>query len=205
MLQRLVFLFVAVYPMLTAAQGRWEHATNIGQQPSSDPLLLQCAYQTVGGYRFSTTSRGVCTFSVEVSPETGKVRAPGNVAANSQSRSEPATLLGQQPSGDPMWQKCSYQTLGGYRFSITHRGVCPFSLEVNPESARVTQPNTVDVTNEGGVGYWESATKTGQEQAIDGLLWRCSYETLGGYRFTTTSRNICKFSVQVNPATRAVR
>jgi len=151
------------------------------------------------------TSRGVCTFSVEVNPETGKVRASAYNAPVSHSRSEPATLQGQQPSGDPMWQKCVYQTLGGYRFSTNQRGICPYTVEVNPESGNVTSPSSVYGSSGGSTGSWESASNTGQEQAADGLLWKCSYQTLGGYRFSTTSRNLCKYSVQVNPATREVR
>jgi len=187
------------------AQDRWESATNIGQQSAEDPMLTRCSYQTIGGYRFSTISRGVCPFAVEVNPETGKVRTPAHNSVPSRSRSEQATLQGQQPSSDPMWQKCIYQTIGGYRFSTNQRGVCSFSVEVDPESGSVVSPNSGYGANRSEAGSWENATNTGQEQAGDGLLWRCSYETLGGYRFSTTSRSFCKFAVQVNPATREVR
>lgn len=203
--QWIVPILAAVVPSGVGAQGHWESASNTGQSSTGDAMLTRCAYQTIGGYRFTTTSRGVCPFTVEIDPETGKVRTSAHRSSPFQPRSERATLQEQLQSSDPMWQKCIYETVGGYRFSTNQRGVCTFSVEVDPESGNVTSPNAGYGASDGGAGSWESATNTGQKQEGDGLLWRCAYETLGGYRFSTTSRNFCKFSVKVNPATREVR
>lgn len=200
-----VLMLFAAVSSVAGAQGRWESASNVGQESTGDAMLTRCSYQTIGGYRFTTISRGICPFSVEINPETGKVKTPANSYSSSQSRAERATLKGQHSSSDPMWQTCVYETVGGYRFSTNQRGVCPFGVDVNPESGNVTVPNEGYGANGGSTGSWESATKTGQDHAGDGLLWRCSYKTLGGYRFTTTSRDLCKFSVEVNPVTREVR
>lgn len=50
---------------------------------------------------------------------------------------EAATFTGQSPTGDAMLTRCSYRTLGGYEFSIIVRGICPFSVQVNPETGQV--------------------------------------------------------------------
>lgn len=56
------------------AEGRWESATNVAEEPTGDSMLTKCIYETIGGYRFSIVSRGICPFSVQVNPETGRVR-----------------------------------------------------------------------------------------------------------------------------------
>ena len=52
-------------------------------------------------------------------------------------RWETATNTGQSSTGDIMLTRCNYQTLGGYEFSIIVRGICPFSVQVNPETGHV--------------------------------------------------------------------
>lgn len=52
-------------------------------------------------------------------------------------RFENATNVGQEKTGDAMLTRCVYETMGGYRFSIVRRGMCPFSVQVDPESGQV--------------------------------------------------------------------
>jgi hypothetical protein len=59
---------------IAVAQGRWESATNVGEEPTGDSMLTRCIYETLGGYRFSIVARGICPFSVKVNPETGQVQ-----------------------------------------------------------------------------------------------------------------------------------
>lgn len=56
--------------------------------------------------------------------------------AFAQGRWERATNISQSLTGDPMLVKCFYQTLGGFEFSIIVRGICPFSIEINPETGQ---------------------------------------------------------------------
>ncbi len=57
-----------------------------------------------------------------------------------------------------------------------------------------------------GQSGWESATNVGQERTGDGMLTRCIYQTIGGYRFSTVVRGtVCPFSVMVNPETGQVK
>lgn len=184
------------------AQGRWESAANTGQEGTGDPMLTRCTYQTIGGYRFSSTYRGICPFSVDVNPETGKVRTSPSPSPD---RMEQATNVGQEPTGDAMLTRCIYQTIGGYRFFTTQRGICSYSVQVNPQTGKVNAPQSSYQSQSGSGGHWDNATNIGQEPTGDGLLSRCLYETTSGYRFSTTSRGICKFSVQVNPESRKVR
>ena len=68
------FLFF-ILSSVSFAQGRWERATNIGQERTGDIMLNRCIYQTLGGYQFSIVVRSsVCPFSVQVNPETGQYR-----------------------------------------------------------------------------------------------------------------------------------
>jgi len=69
-----LFLLCIVLSSASFAQGRWESATNVGQERTGDVMLTSCIYQTLGGYRFSIVVRGICPFSVRVNPETGQVR-----------------------------------------------------------------------------------------------------------------------------------
>ena len=186
------------------AQGRWESATNTGQESSGDPMLTRCTYQTIGGYRFSSTYRGICPFSVDVNPETGKVRTSQSQSP-SPDRLEQATNVGQEPTGDSMLTRCIYQTVGGYQFSTTQRGLCAYTVQVNPQTGKVNAPQSSYESPRGSGGNWDNATNIGQEPTGDGLLSRCLYETTSGYRFSTTSRGLCEFSVQVNPENRQVR
>jgi len=200
-----LLFFLPALVSVANAQGRWEFATNSGQENTGDPLLTRCAYQTIGGYRFSATYRGLCPFSVEVNPETGKVRTSQYEHFTSQDRWENASNIGQEQTGDSMLTRCLYQTIGGYRFSINKRGLCAFTVEVNPQSGKVNAPQSALGSSSGTTGRWESATNVGQEQTGDSMLTRCAYQTISGYRFTTTSRGLCKFNVHINPETRQVR
>lgn len=58
----------------TPAIGQWESAHNVDQEPTGDPLLIRCIYETIGGYRFAMIARGICPFVIQVNPETGQVR-----------------------------------------------------------------------------------------------------------------------------------
>ncbi len=54
-----------------------------------------------------------------------------------QGRWESATNIGKERTGDLMLTRCIYKTLGGYQFSIVVRSlVCPFSIQVNPETGQ---------------------------------------------------------------------
>ena len=202
-LAALILLFTAAAVL---AQGRWEMASNVGSQPTGDPMLTRCSYQTLGGYRFSTNTRGPCPYTVEVNVETAKVReSQSSPALGSGSRWESAMSVGQEPTGDPMLTRCSYRTLGGYQFTVNQRGVCPYTVEVNPQSGEVKAPNGGYGGAPSAMGRWQSAQNIGQETTGDPMLIRCSYQTLGGYRFSTTARGVCPYSVQVDPETREVR
>jgi len=61
----------------------------------------------------------------------------GSVAAYAYGEWQSATNTGQEKTGDMFLTKCLYKTLGGYEFYIIVRGLCPFSVQVNPESGQV--------------------------------------------------------------------
>lgn len=205
MTRRLLLVAMFLMAQTAMAQGRWESATNTGQEATGDSMITRCSYQTLGGFRFSTTYRGLCPFTVDVNAETGKVRTQQSGYPSTGDRWESATNVAQEPTGDTMLTRCVYQTLGGYRFSVNQRGLCPFTVEVNPETGRVKTPPSSYVTSGSSGGRWESATNVGQESTGDAMLSRCIYQTLGGYRFSTGARGLCPFTVQVNPETRQVR
>ena len=48
-----------------------------------------------------------------------------------------ATNTGESRTGDIFYTQCHYETLGGLRFSITVKGICPFSVKYNPETGQV--------------------------------------------------------------------
>lgn len=50
---------------------------------------------------------------------------------------EAATSDGEDQTGDIMLTRCFDSTLGGFRFSIVRRGICPFQVLVDPESGEV--------------------------------------------------------------------
>ncbi|MDC2825031.1 hypothetical protein PHA51_03120 [Rodentibacter pneumotropicus] len=50
---------------------------------------------------------------------------------------ERGTSVDEQETGDWRYTKCIYETLGGFRFSMINKGLCPFSVEVNPETGQV--------------------------------------------------------------------
>jgi hypothetical protein len=61
----------------------------------------------------------------------------GAAAVQAAGRFEPASLQGEQETGDPLLRRCVYQTLGGYRFSVVMRSLCPITVRVNPETGEV--------------------------------------------------------------------
>ena len=71
---RTILLALITISAQSYAQERWESATNVTQERTGDAMLTRCIYETLGGYRFSIVVRGLCPFSVKVSPETGEVR-----------------------------------------------------------------------------------------------------------------------------------
>jgi hypothetical protein len=50
-----------------------------------------------------------------------------------------ATLVSEEPTA-PTFNRCLYQTLDGYRFTIIVNGPCPISVLVNPRTGEVN-PN----------------------------------------------------------------
>lgn len=48
-----------------------------------------------------------------------------------------ATNVNREPTGDPMLTRCIYRTIGGYEFSINARGLCPYMVQINPETNQV--------------------------------------------------------------------
>ena len=50
---------------------------------------------------------------------------------------ESAYYQSSQPTGDSNITRCTYETSGGYRFSINSRGYCQGSVEIDPVSGRV--------------------------------------------------------------------
>ena len=58
-------------------------------------------------------------------------------SAFAQGQWENAYNEGQESTGDMMLTKCIYKTIGGFSFSIIVRGMCPYSVNVNPETGQV--------------------------------------------------------------------
>ena len=203
----LVFILVS---SVGYGQSGWQSATNVSESSTGDAMLTKCIYETVGGYRFSTTSRGVCKFSIEVNPETSQVRSHNSGSGSRYQGTgggwQSATNVGEDSTGDAMLTKCIYETVGGYRFSTISKGICKFSIEVNPETSEVRgNYSGIGSRYQGSGGGWQSATNVGEDSTGDAMLTKCIYETVGGYRFSTTSRGICRFSVEINPETNKVR
>ncbi len=202
----LALINLLVFASCPAIAGdQWEAATNTGQETTNDPFLSRCKYQTVRGYMFSTTHRGLCPFSVEVEPESGRVRISQSGTSGMDERWEQASNIGREATGDVFISRCLYQTATGYRFSSDRRGLCPYMVEVNPETGRVKIQDQDYASPSRESGRWETATNTGEERTNDIYLTRCFYKTIGGYKFSTTSRGLCRFSVEINPETRQVR
>ncbi len=215
-MRRITNAVIGLLPLLVtplvSAQIRWESATNVGRESAGDPMLSRCIYQTLGGYRFSMIVRGLCPFTVEVNPETSQVKTPqpdyGRAPSPpSEENWQSATNVGRESSGDPLLSRCIYQTLGGYRFSTIFRGLCPFTVEVNPETSQVKtpQPDYRSTLSPPSEENWQNATNVDRESAGDPMLTRCIYQMLGGYRFSTTFRGLCPFTVKVNPETGEVK
>ena len=207
---RIFIIVLVLFASSSIAYCRWENATNIEQEPTGDAFINRCTYQTLGGYRFFTDQRGICKFSVQVDPESGQVKTSqtdyGASTNTSRERWENATNVGQEPTGDAFINRCTYQTLGGYRFSTDQRGICKFTVQVNPESGQVkTSQTDYGASTNTSLSRWERATNVGQEPTGDALINRCIYQTLGGYKFSTDQRGICKFSVEVNTENQQVR
>lgn len=119
---------------------------------------------------------------------------------------ESALCVGQESTGDGLINRCKYLTGKGYQFSINNRGVCPQSVEVNPETGSVKAPNAGYGSPRSNFGNkWESAFCIRQEPTGDGLLNRCIYKTVGGYQFSINKRGVCAQSVEVNPETGNVK
>ena len=54
---------------------QWESASNRGQAKTGDPSIIQCFYQTNGGYRFSINQRSFyCPTTVEIDPLSSRVK-----------------------------------------------------------------------------------------------------------------------------------
>ena len=61
----------------------------------------------------------------------------GAVQAQAAGRFESASLVDEEKTGDVMLRRCVYETLGGYRFSVVMRSLCPITVRVNPETGEV--------------------------------------------------------------------
>ncbi|MDC5299707.1 hypothetical protein OHW83_17895 [Acinetobacter baumannii] len=54
---------------------RWESATNTGKSSTGDMNYTNCFYKTMGGYSFGiVVNSSFCPYSVEINPESGRVR-----------------------------------------------------------------------------------------------------------------------------------
>jgi hypothetical protein len=130
---------------------------------------------------------------------------PSNIYAQWQS----ATNTGKASTGDYSINKCLYRTYGGYEFSVNHRGGCPFSVDVNPESGEVWMGETLQPSFPAGSGLfgggWESARKTGQQSTGDYSVKRCLYKTSRGYEFSVDYKGGCPYSVDINIESGQVR
>ncbi|MDD6911737.1 hypothetical protein [Actinobacillus minor] len=47
---------------------------------------------------------------------------------------ESAYSSGESDTGDIRYTRCHYETIGGFRFSIIVKGICPVTIEFNPET-----------------------------------------------------------------------
>jgi hypothetical protein len=137
----LAVLMLSFATPAVAQNGRWESASNTGQE-SAGGMVTRCYYRTLGGYEFSMDQRGLCPFSVQVNPETREVRTGGSFGGGSLGRSpssgrwESASNTGQESAGG-MVTRCYYRTLGGYEFSMDQRGLCRFSVQIDIETGEV--------------------------------------------------------------------
>lgn len=50
---------------------------------------------------------------------------------------ETATNTGQKQTGQWNITRCLYRTIGGFEFSTNEKGLCPFSVKVNPQTMEV--------------------------------------------------------------------
>jgi hypothetical protein len=50
---------------------------------------------------------------------------------------EDASFFGQVSTGDISITSCNYRTFKGYEFSVNYRGMCPYSVRINPETNMV--------------------------------------------------------------------
>lgn len=64
----------------------------------------------------------------------GQCASPNTSAASEEHLYENATLFGQTRTGDISINSCKYATARGYRFAVNYRGICPYSVRVNPET-----------------------------------------------------------------------
>jgi hypothetical protein len=54
---------------------RWESATNTGKSSTGDMNYTNCFYKTMGGYSFGiVVNSSFCPYSVNINPESGRVR-----------------------------------------------------------------------------------------------------------------------------------
>ena len=54
---------------------RWESATNTGKSSTGDMNYTNCFYKTMGGYSFGIViNSSFCPYSVNINPESGRVR-----------------------------------------------------------------------------------------------------------------------------------
>lgn len=44
---------------------------------------------------------------------------------------------GESDTGDWRYTRCYYETMHGYEFSIVVKGMCPYSVKINPETGQV--------------------------------------------------------------------
>lgn len=68
----------AYTPSSTRQETGWEMATSVGQEKTGDIMLTRCIFQTLGGYRFAITQKGLCPTTVEINHASGMARTPPN-------------------------------------------------------------------------------------------------------------------------------
>lgn len=70
---------------------------------------------------------------------TALVLAAVALGSSARGRLEPANLVDQEATKDPLLSRCFYRTLGGFEFAMISRGICPFSVRVNPETGEIVR------------------------------------------------------------------
>lgn len=72
---KLIAILVSSLVWTTALSSeQWQVATFRSESRTGDIMLVNCHYETIGGYRFSIVTRGSCPVIVKINPESGQVK-----------------------------------------------------------------------------------------------------------------------------------